>query len=118
MLDDEVKYNGAPTQSGNARRKGDNQEALVKYAPTFQTRSRAAIMLQNWDAQFAGLVGKVLLDPGSREDQDADRQDVQYRVVAFERGRAAVLGPVGPEGDLRHLAVIGPAGGDEFRSLG
>lgn len=75
-------------------------------------------MLQNRDAQFPRLVGEVLLDPGAREDQHADRQDIQHCVVALERGRAAVLGPVGPEGDLGHLAVIGPAGGNEFRALG
>ena len=75
-------------------------------------------MLHDRDAQLARLVGKVFLDPGARKDQHADRQDIQHRVVALERGRAAVLGPVGPEGDLRHLAVIGPAGGDKFRALG
>lgn len=75
-------------------------------------------MLQDWDAQLAGLVGEVLLDPAARKEQNADRQNVQHRVVALERGRAAVLGPVGSEGDLGHLAVIGPAGGDEFSTLG
>lgn len=80
--------------------------------------SRAALMLQDRNAQLARLVGEVLLDPGARKDQHSDRQDVQHRVVALERGRAAVLGPVGPEGDLGHAAVIGPAGGDEFRTLG
>ena len=38
-------------------------------------------------------------------------------VVAFERRRLGVLGPVGLEGDLRHLAVVGPFGGDEFGAL-
>lgn len=81
-------------------------------------RSRADLMLNHRDTQLAGFVGKVLLDPGAGEDENADRQDVQHRIVALERGRAAVLGPVGPKGDLQHLAVIGPAGGDEFRALG
>ena len=81
-------------------------------------RLRAAVMLEDRDTQLAGLVGKVLLDPGAGEDQHPDRQDVQHRVVALERGRAAVLRPVGPEGDLRHLTVIGPAGRDKLRALG
>ena len=38
-------------------------------------------------------------------------------VVALERRCLGVLGPVGLEGDLRHLAVVGPFGGDEFGAL-
>ena len=31
--------------------------------------------------------------------------NIEHRVVALERGGLGVFGPVGPEGDLRHLAV-------------
>ena len=54
-------------------------------------------------------------EPGN--DQDADRQRLEHRVVALERRGLGVLGPVGLEGDLRHLAVIGPAGGDALGAL-
>ena len=75
-------------------------------------------MLQDRNAQLAGLVCEVLLDPGAGKDEHTDRQDIQHRVVALERGRTAVLGPVGPEGDLGPLAVVGPAGGDELHPFG
>ena len=79
---------------------------------------RAAVMLEDRNTQLAGLVGEVVLDPSARENEHTDRQDVQHRVVALKRSRAAALGPVRTKGDLRHFAVIGPSGGDEFCALG
>src|SRR5436190_23615012 len=42
---------------------------------------------------------------------------LQHGVVPLERRGLGVASPVGPEGDLRHLAVIGPAGGDALAAL-
>ena len=39
-------------------------------------------------------------------------------VVALERRGLGVLRPVGLEGDLRNLSVVGPLGGDQFGALG
>ena len=122
----------------------------------------AAAELPDWDTKLPGLVGEIVLDAIAGEDQDADRQHVEHRVVALEdapplpnfqtgmpsflalsarlswmpvpgktmtpigstssicvvaleRRRLGVLGPVGLEGDLRHLAVVGPFGGDAVR---
>ena len=55
--------------------------------------------------------------PVPGKTHDADRQDVQHLVVALERRGLGVLGPVGLEGDLRNLAVVGPAGGDALGAL-
>ena len=43
--------------------------------------------------------------------------DVEHGVVALERGGLGVLRPVGLEGDLRHLAVGRPFGGDQLGAL-
>jgi hypothetical protein len=81
-------------------------------------RSRAAAPeLPNRNAELLGLVGEVVLNAGAGEHHDPDRQHVENLVVAFERRGLGVLGPVGLEGDLRHLAVVGPFGGDEFGAL-
>ena len=78
-------------------------------------RSRAAFaVLPDRDAELLCLVGEVVLDAGAREVQDADRQDGEHRVIAFERRCFRVLRPVRLEGDLRHLAVGHPLRGDEF----
>lgn len=81
-------------------------------------RSRAAPLLRDGDAQLAGFVRQVPLDSGAGEDQHADRQHNEHRVVALEGRAAAVIAPVGAEGQLRHLALIGPAGGNQFGLLG
>src|SRR3954447_20632349 len=39
-------------------------------------------------------------------------------VIALERSRVLVPGPVGLEGDLGHLPLVGPAGGDALGPLG
>ena len=78
-------------------------------------RSRAALReAVDRDAHLAGLVGEVFLDPGSGEDDDPDRHGFEHPVVALEWRGLGVLGPVGLEGDLRHLAVVGPGGRDAF----
>ena len=61
------------------------------------------------DAEPPGLVGEVGGDARARKRDDADRQDGKHLVVAPERRGLGVAGPVGPEGDLRHLAGSGPA---------
>ena len=74
-------------------------------------RSRAtAPEFPDRNAELLGLVGEVVLNAGAGEDHDADRQNVEHRIVAFEWRRFGVLGPVGLEGDLRHLAVVAPFG--------
>src|SRR4051812_27068750 len=64
------------------------------------------------DAAAFGLVGEVGGDTGTREGDNADRHRIEHAVVALERRRLAVAIPVRLEGDLRHLAIVGPAGGD------
>ena len=41
----------------------------------------------------------------------------EHPIVALERRGLGVPGPVRLEGDLRHLAVVGPAGGDALGAL-
>lgn len=78
-------------------------------------RSRAALReAVDRDAHLAGLVGQVFLDAGSGEDDDPDRHGIEHPVVALEGRGLGVFRPVGLEGDLRHLAVVGPGGGDAF----
>jgi hypothetical protein len=93
---------------------------LVKYRrPKAARRRRVSAPGEHHDpdAERAGPVGEILLNPGAGEDEDADRQHVQHGIVSLERRRLGVLGPVGPEGDLGHLAVICPTGSDQFGSL-
>ena len=73
---------------------------------------RAALaMIKNRNAKALRLVGEIAGDAGAREDDDASGHDLQHAVVALEGSGLAVGGPVGLEGDLRHLAMIGPACG-------
>src|SRR5688572_21010318 len=64
------------------------------------------------DAELPGLIGEVLLDARTGTDDDTDRQDLQDLVVALEGCSLSVAGPVRLERDMRHLARVGPAGGD------
>ena len=81
-------------------------------------RSRAALVERpHGDAEFARLVGEVRGDPRAGESDDADRQHVEHLVVALERRRLGVLGPVGLEGDLRNLSMIGPFRCDALGAL-
>jgi hypothetical protein len=76
-------------------------------------RSRAANEEPpNRDAQLPRLVGEIVLDAAAWKHDDPDRQDVEHGVVALERSGLGVLRPVRLEGDLRHLAVVRPLGGD------
>src|ERR1700681_4749503 len=70
------------------------------------------------DTELLGLVGKIRRDARAWEDDDSDREDVENPVVALERGSSGVSGLVRLEDDLRHLAGVGPAGGDTFGALG
>src|SRR3546814_8599169 len=81
-------------------------------------RSRAASLpeIEQRDAELAGLVGEVVLDTRARKHDDADRQHVQHLIVALERRGLGVLRPVGLEGDLRHLAGVGPFRSEEHTS--
>jgi len=78
-------------------------------------RSRAAVPEPpDRNPELPRLVGEVLLDAGSGEDHDPDRQYLQHRVVTLEGRGLGVLRPIGLEGDLRHLAMVGPASSDFF----
>ena len=48
----------------------------------------------------------------------ADGQCFEHLVVAVERPRLGVTRPVGFEGDLSDLAIVGPAGGDALGPSG
>ena len=63
------------------------------------------------------LVGEIGGDARAGADDDADRQDFEHPVVAFERCGFAVARPFGLEDDLWRLAIVGPAGGDAFGAL-
>src|SRR5208283_657806 len=81
-------------------------------------RSRAALVESpHGDAEFPRLVGEVGGDPRAGESDDADRQYVEHLVVALERRGLGVLRPVGLEGDLRNLSMIGPFGCDALGAL-
>src|SRR5450432_3696344 len=81
-------------------------------------RLRAAVAeFPHRDAELPRLVGQVLLNAGAGEDDDAYRQHVKHLIVALERGRLGIFGPIRFEGDLRNLAVVGPAGGDTLGAL-
>src|SRR5664279_624308 len=73
--------------------------------------------LPDGDAELPRLVGQVLLDARAGEDHDADRQHVEHLIVALEGCCLGMLGPIRLEGDLRHLAVVGPASGDTLGAL-
>src|SRR3546814_5652259 len=64
------------------------------------------------DAHRLGLVVQIVLDAGAGQDVDASRQCVQERVVGLELRGLLVPVPVGLEGDLRDVALIGPEGSD------
>ena len=82
-------------------------------------RSRAALAeFPDWYAKFPRLVGEIVLDAGAWKHHDPDRQNLQHSVVPFEGRRFGVLGPIGLERDLCHLAIVGPFGGDELGAFG
>ena len=68
-------------------------------------------MIENRNAEALRFVGEIAGDAGAGEDDDARGHDLEHAVVALEGSGLAVGGPVGLEGDLRDLAMIGPAGG-------
>lgn len=70
------------------------------------------------NAQLLGFIGEIVLDSRAREMHYADRQLVKHRVVALEWSGLGMLRPVGLEGDLRDLAIVGPLGGDQLGTLG
>ncbi len=95
--------------------------AQVRPIPLFRDRRRLRAVVAEFpdrNAEFFRLVGQVGGDAGAGKNDDADGQDVQHLVIALERGGFGVAGPVGLEGDLRHLAAVGPAGGDAFGASG
>ena len=67
------------------------------------------------DADIAGSVGEVVLDPRARQDQDADLHAVQHLTVALDGPCLGEFGPVRLEGDrgtlrlVAQLAVMRPA---------
>src|SRR6516164_7627443 len=79
-------------------------------------RSRAVLAdPPDGDAEAPGL-GEIGLDAATGGDQHPDWQCFEHGIITFERGCLA-LRPVGLEGDLRHLAVIGPACCDAFSTF-
>src|SRR6267154_5385212 len=81
-----------------------------------RSASRAA-EFPNGNAEPLRLVGEVVLDSRAREMHDADRQKFEHGVVAPERRRLGMLGPVRLESDLWYLAVNTPFGGYQFGAL-
>ena len=63
-------------------------------------------MIEERDAQAFRLVGEIVGDAGAGEDDEADGQRFEQRVVTFERGGFAVTGPVGLEDDLCDVARV------------
>ena len=55
--------------------------------------------------------------PVPGENDDADRQVVEHRIVALERSRLGVARPVRLERDLRDLALVGPFCRDQLGAL-
>ncbi len=66
--------------------------------------SRSLIEFPHRNPEFFRLVGEIGGYAGTGEDDDADGQAVQHLVIAFERRRFGMAGPVRPEGDLWRLA--------------
>ena len=66
------------------------------------------------NAHLAGFIGEVGRDARARKRDQAGRKRFEHLVVALERRGLGVPVPIGFEHDLRHLAVIGPAGGCAF----
>ena len=83
-------------------------------------RSRAGLLavIEDADAELAGLVDEVVGDAGAGEGDDGVRHFGKKRIVALEGSGLAVAIPVGLEDDLRDLAIVGPAGGDAFGATG
>src|SRR5262249_57213416 len=89
------------------------------YVSALRLRQRSgAAVIPDWDAKLLRLVGEVRRDARAGEYDHTDREDLEDSVVALERRGPGVPVPVGLEDDLRHVAVISPAGGDALRALG
>src|SRR5215831_10061468 len=92
--------------------------AILRICAIARVRQRLrAAVLPDGDAKLLGFVGEVRRDARTGEYDDADREDVENPVVAFERRRPGVTVPVRLEDNLRHLAVVSPAGGDALCAL-
>src|SRR5690606_18370345 len=100
-------YATVPVLQGSSIRAIDLSSSQVSATGTAarRRRLRAAVELHDGDAELAGLVAKVFLNPRPRKNENADGQDVEQRVVALEGRGLAMLRPVRLEGDLRHLAI-------------
>ena len=82
--------------------------------------SRAASFrakIEQRDTELSGLVREVVGDTRAWEHHDPDWHRLEQYVVALERRGVLVPVEVGLEGDLWHLALIGPAGGDSLGPL-
>lgn len=80
------------------------------YAPPFPN-------FQTGMPSFFALSARLPLDAGAGEDLDPDREDVEHLIVTFERCCLGGPGPVRLERDLRHPAMVGPAGGNPLGVL-
>src|SRR5262247_3998720 len=89
------------------------------YVSALSPRQRSgAAAIPDWDAKLLRLVGEVRRDARAGEYDHTDREDLEEPVVALERRGPGVPVPVRLEHDLRHVAIIGPAGGNSLRALG
>src|SRR3546814_5928384 len=62
------------------------------------------------DAERPRLVDEIVLDAGARENDQTGRHRIDQPLIALERRRFLVAIPVRAESDLRHPALVGPAG--------
>src|SRR5882672_8119865 len=104
-----------PWRGGDDSRSVSTLESIIMDWPDWKCGGASCAALAKFpdrDTELLGLVGKIRRDARAWEDDDPDREDVENPVVALERGGSGVTGPVRLEDDLRHLAGVGPAGGD------
>src|SRR3546814_12729401 len=62
------------------------------------------------DAERPRLVDEIVLDAGARENDQTGRHRIDQPLIALDRRRFLVALPVRAESDLRHPALVAPAG--------
>src|SRR3546814_1752109 len=67
-------------------------------------------LIPDRDAERPRLVDEIVLDAGARENDQTGRHRIDQPLIALERRRFLVAIPVRAESDLRHPALVGPAG--------